>query len=797
MPSRILIFLLLNIFFVKGLVAQSILKNKIQVVGSVNDRSIKTLTKEEFLSFRINKDNKNVGIWLALVTNLNGDNAKVHIINPDFFSNISKVKIRPKYGVHETYARYHDFANGSINYIQKVITGNGELIPLELMIPLKNNMISKDLDIKWVVKNRRYKYANSSTVFTNLLAGAEELIREKLIESSARGAFVDYDKFRTFQRPNSKTKLGKADIDNLGSKNYATISVRELNALIRAKNASQLEIVNKGTLDTSTNLYETYGVLRYINNYSDTATSANSFRALTYNDIPIFSELPLSILPVAGIFVLEPQTELSHVNILAKNRGTLNVSINVDSENWQAQQAVLQKEILGYSTSLINKPVRITHSGGQLSIEEIGELELQNKLRSQRAKQETIVLEKPQLPEQDKWILKPAAQNLGVHLVGAKAANYGKIEKLLGNQHVLPGYAIGFELYLETIKKKGANGIPQHLIKRFLKAKDTLSNFQISARLSEIRNAIYAIPYEFIPRRGLDSLSVIDELEALLSLDESVMGKAYFEFEPGGTKTEDTVRSVTPSNIRKDLFKNFSYRNVGKLRFRSSTNCEDLPKFNGAGLYLSQGCKVEQYGKRYIDQRLVWEKLKKVLASLWLDKAYYERAYFRVDHTNAAMAIQINPAFSNYWLGMPSLEEWANGVAVYQENKGVPSYNISSQIGVAAVTNPVDGELSESFILRSNQVNVKQLSRVAGKTNYIFVQPDGELVHSLSSEGQILSELKWSLQTIFEALVLQNSNPEYSNPDNYAIDIEYKIMWNPMTKIKKLFIKQARPLRLK
>src|SRR5262249_1465373 len=63
----------------------------------------------------------------------------------------------------------------------------------------------------------------------------------------------------------------------------------------------------------------------------------------------------------------------------------------------------------------------------------------------------------------------------------------------------------------------------------------------------------------------------------------------------------------------------------GLVRLRSSTNAEDLPGFNGAGLYRSarvDPAKVDEVEKG----------LKQVWASVWLWGAFEERNYYRIGH---------------------------------------------------------------------------------------------------------------------------------------------------------------------
>jgi len=66
---------------------------------------------------------------------------------------------------------------------------------------------------------------------------------------------------------------------------------------------------------------------------------------------------------------------------------------------------------------------------------------------------------------------------------------------------------------------------------------------------------------------------------------------------------------------------------------RSSSNCEDLPGFNGAGLYDTVGNVV---GKDALGQAI-----RKVWSSLWNLRAVEERTAFGIDHKQAYMAVLI------------------------------------------------------------------------------------------------------------------------------------------------------------
>ena len=80
-----------------------------------------------------------------------------------------------------------------------------------------------------------------------------------------------------------------------------------------------------------------------------------------------------------------------------------------------------------------------------------------------------------------------------------------------------------------------------------------------------------------------------------------------------------------------------------------SSNTEDLPGFNGAGLYASvSATDGETPSDRETRIATVW-------ASLWTPRAYDERELGHIDHGAAAMGVLVHAAF---------LDERANGVAI-------------------------------------------------------------------------------------------------------------------------------------
>ena len=197
------------------------------------------------------------------------------------------------------------------------------------------------------------------------------------------------------------------------------------------------------------------------------------------------------------------------------------------------------------------------------------------------------------------------------------------------------------------------------------------------------------------------------------------------------------------------------------IRCRSSTNNEDLPGFNGAGLYDSK--------TQYPNEGHIAKSIKQVYASLWNLRAFEEREYHRVDHLAAAMGVLCH---ANY------PDEQANGVAVTTD----PLYNtrgtfyLNTQLGDELVTNPDPAAAPEEVLL-------ERVYR--GQGGHILVQrstlTDGE---RLLSRGQLdaLRDYLTVIHDEFARLYKAAGDP------TFAMDVEYKI-----TQEGQLSIKQARP----
>ena len=194
------------------------------------------------------------------------------------------------------------------------------------------------------------------------------------------------------------------------------------------------------------------------------------------------------------------------------------------------------------------------------------------------------------------------------------------------------------------------------------------------------------------------------------------------------------------------------------LRYRSSTNNEDLPNYSGAGLYDSKTQKPEETEEDGIDK-----SMKQVFASLWNFRAFVEREFYRIDHAKTAMGILVHPNYT---------DETVNGVAVsFDPLYGKEDHHyVNSQVGEDLVTNPDAYSLPEELLLKPD-----------GSYGILHYSNQGESERLLMSDSQV-RQLRRHLDTIHDHFDgLYGIEP-------YAIEIEFKI-----TSEDRLAIKQARP----
>jgi hypothetical protein len=202
---------------------------------------------------------------------------------------------------------------------------------------------------------------------------------------------------------------------------------------------------------------------------------------------------------------------------------------------------------------------------------------------------------------------------------------------------------------------------------------------------------------------------------------------------------------------------------AGRWILRSSTNAEDLPGFNGAGLYRSIKLKAGASDTELADA------LRQVWASVWLQGALEERAWYGVDHKAVGMAVLVQPYVEG---------AIANGVAITANPFAAfrPGVLINLQPKGGSVTGAVGNEIPEQHLV------------------YTYgEQPESELLARSSRlpEGKTLLDSATLLELTNQLVRLhEHLLPRWSGDAN-AVDVEFLVMPD-----NSVVILQARPYRV-
>lgn len=296
--------------------------------------------------------------------------------------------------------------------------------------------------------------------------------------------------------------------------------------------------------------------------------------------------------------------------------------------------------------------------------------------------------------------------------VGAKAANLAELRRLLPPEHVPDGFAVPFWFYHSFMEENEFYALAEVIVTETNSIEDPASK---AAILKDFRKTL---------RQGI----LPDWMTAALT----EMHQSF----PGGQS----------------------------LRCRSSTNNEDLPGFNGAGLYDSY--------THHPDEGHIGKSIKQVWASLWNDRAFDERDFYRVDHLSAAMGVLVHPNYE---------DEQVNGVAVtrniYDPN-WLGTY-VNAQLGEDLVTNPEAESVPEEFLVADLYGRERYEIQYIRFSNLL---PPGE---KLLTKEQVFQLADWTtlIQSYFS--VLYGHTPE---EPGFAMEIEFKVTAEGV-----LTLKQVRP----
>lgn len=384
--------------------------------------------------------------------------------------------------------------------------------------------------------------------------------------------------------------------------------------------------------------------------------------ALSPKDIPVFDELPLDLSVVAGTITKAYQDINSHVNLKAKERNTPNMVLR--------DAGPTQPDLAPWA----DKPIHLTVTNEGFSIEATTDAMVQAKLDEKLAGPwiPLPVVDATALVSFDEEC--PVAGSTCFNFSTAYGGKTQGLGFLVGALGRTTNTGSASALYGFDLTPRGF-GIPVKAYRDFVNAPENAT----------IKTAV-------------DELIALEKGGAMSPLDRdakvSALQSLFYKGKVPGTLVADvTARlgAVMPG--------------VDKFKFRSSATSEDVPNFNGAGLYdsfaiepaktdnadLSCIIETETDGvttKLKVKPKTVQCGIKAVFASLWNSRALVERTFGRLDHASAGMGVAINPSYGDELANLVLVTRVVGTDVVY-------GYTLSVQKGENLVTNPIPGTITE------------------------------------------------------------------------------------------------------
>jgi hypothetical protein len=447
-----------------------------------------------------------------------------------------------------------------------------------------------------------------------------------------------------------------------------------------------------------------------------TAKELEKGKYVGFRDIVVLDAVPNDISVTSGIITEMFQTPLSHINVLSQNRGTPNMGLR----NAYSNSTLLA--LKGKWVKLVVGPK--DYSVTEVTVEEADQWwEDNSPAQVQIANMNLDVRELTDIKDILRYpeLSYAEAIDSAIPAFGGKASHFGAFPHMDSAKVPYPkGFAIPVYYYYQFMQQN-----------KFLERVEKMladTGFQNNP---EIRDDSLALLRKLIQRAPVDT-----------AFTRMLMTKLQREY----------------SGIR--------------MRFRSSTNAEDLDGFTGAGLYTSKSGDPH-------DTKSVLDAVREVWASVWFFRAFEERSYRKIGHITVGMAVLVHQSFP---------DEEATGVAItanpYDLSQMEPAFYINVQYGGESVVLPNADVTSDVFV-------------------YHFYSPGQPIVYH--GHSNILPEGKSSVLTnkqIYQlgvalAEIHKFFQPIYGSVPGqwYAMDTEFKFdqpVDDPNGE-PVLFMKQARP----
>lgn len=422
-------------------------------------------------------------------------------------------------------------------------------------------------------------------------------------------------------------------------------------------------------------------------------------------ELVVLDSVPNDISVVSGIITGTFQTPLSHINVLSQNRGTPNMGLrdaydNAELRALEGKWVHLTVEANGWSVQEVSaEEADAWWEENRPEPLEIGEMD--TSITALTDTQDILDLETYSLAE---------ALSLMVPAFGGKAAHYSGLSQM-EDFPAPPAFAVPIAHYDQHLRDNGIWDL--------------------------IAETLADPTFQDDPTTRQASLELIQQAILDAPVDPQLLADVEAKIVDGPYGTT-------------------------RMRFRSSTNAEDLGAFTGAGLYTSKT------GDPLDEDKPVADAMRTVWASVWSLRAFEEREYWGIDHTRVGMALLCHRSFP---------DEEANGVAItanlFDPSGLEPAFYVNVQYGGESVVQPRPGVISDQYLHYFDLPN----------------QPVVYLAHSnlIPSDQTVLTDREiYDLGVALKA-VHQFFAPAYGDSAFYAMDTEFKFDEG------QLYLKQARP----
>ncbi len=436
------------------------------------------------------------------------------------------------------------------------------------------------------------------------------------------------------------------------------------------------------------------------------------------DNILLLGALPEYLPQARGIVTSIPQTPLSHLNLLAKSRGILNV----------------------YRGGLLEDPevLNLARSGVPvvLSAEPDG-LRLQRISEQQYARWKQLQRPKPPTPRHvasddapyivDLSQVGPSSLDGLAPLIGGKA---------VGMVHLLQAFGPAVRNEAEAQPRRLSIAVPDRPLAITIRA----YREHLAPLLPEIRALLADASFQRNRKVRILALEGFDEFERRFSSKrDRIAARRYLSSRAAGAVAAVVRKGGIQRMIRQaplpkavegeleTIRRHFAdYAREQGLRFRSSSTVEDVEGSSGAGLYDSNtGFFVPRKAQRGLKKRAsLADALRKTWASYFSVEAFEERHEAGMNHLAGDMAVLVHARFDDEL-------EASNGVFTLSRYVDEAELLADAHPGAVSVTNPPTDRLvspeSSRVVSHGSELTVERLSLSSEASPGVTVLSDDEL----------------------------------------------------------------------